>query len=340
MRTCNGLSPDVALIDFQDADRATAISEALASNAPATPRVGIMAPDWRREPDWGEIQTWIPARFSMREFDEACLRAIRKRDEVTRARIQSKVFLFMPSKAGSGATTVALHSAAALANHLRSRTLFLDADLRSGVSAMMLNLNPPQGLRSLLERASRIDAITWQGLISKYGELDLICAKPDEDGPMPQWSDYYHLLEYARRQYSTVIFDLPELINNATIEAARAAERIFLVTTAEVISLKLAGQRLSEFARRGISSSQIGVVVNRYHKGELTTDQIGGLLGVEVAATVPNDYRAIQSAIYDGMLAPAKSPVGKAAIEIARSLAIRPDTQKSTGQSLWQKLVG
>ncbi len=333
-RVCSGLGLDVIIIDYQDVDRATALSEAMSRSSPNVARIGVSS---RSEgyhstmpPD---LHGWLPSR-SIERLDDVVHVAVARRDRVSQVLVPGKVFLFLPAKAGCGASTIALHVANALANHLDAKTLYIDADLRSGVSAMHLNLDPPFSLRDALARSGRIDSTGWNELVVRSGKLELLCSRPDQEGPLPVWSEYYHLLDFARRRYDAVIFDLPELLNVATFEAARAANQLLLVTTAEVVALKLAAQRLADLAKAGVETERVGLVLNRYHKGDAEISEIERVLGVQVSGFIPNDYRVVQRAIYDGQFASAKTNVGKSAIEFAAHLLGKP----VASAGCWRKL--
>jgi pilus assembly protein CpaE len=337
-RACNALGPDIVVIDNEDPVRAFVVAEALAMSSPTVARLGVMPADLRRTVDRAAAQVWLPRDFSLGDLDEAARQAMARRDRVANSTRSNRVFLFLPAKAGSGASTVAMHVAEAMANQMGKKTLYIDSDLRSGVSAIHLDINPEIGLRDALAQSSQGESTTWLAKAAAVGNLNLVCSRHEQEGPLPQWSDYYHLLEVARRNYDMMVFDLPELLNNATAEAAHAAERLLLVTTSEVVALKLAALRLVEIAKRGVPANRVSLVVNRYQRGDLSTSEIEKLLGVPVAATIPNDYRAVQAAILGGKFVPPRSPIGKAFADLAGKLARGQVLTAHT--SVWRRLVG
>src|SRR5262249_34099158 len=139
------------------------------------------------------------------------------------------ILAFLPAKAGGGCSTVALNTAAALSQTLSKTVALVEADRRSGVLSIMLNQQNRYGLAEALQNASELTPTEWNNYYIQVGGVDILLADPARRGSLPSWADYYKLLLFLQRQYNFLLFDLPEVINEATAEVVKSARAVFIV---------------------------------------------------------------------------------------------------------------
>ena len=95
-------------------------------------------------------------------------------------------------------------------------------------------------------------------------------------------------------------------------EVLRLADVIYLVSTAEVMSLHLARRRINQLMQLNIPIERIKLVVNRVgSKRGLEMGDIGKVVGVPVEWTISNDYGIVNEAYLKGGLVPQTSGLGK-----------------------------
>jgi Flp pilus assembly CpaE family ATPase len=316
VRVVNTVDPDLVLLDFSVPEAAAEIAVALRSNAPRAALLGIGRRQGVPEEVLDLVQGWLETPLRLSEVELAAVDAVRRhagsRDQ--------PFFTFLPAKAGCGATTAALHVADALANELGHPTLLVDADLRSGVVSVLLNVEPPRSVRDALANTADLQPSAWHDLVVRMEKLDVLAARPDQGGPLPLWTDYFKLMQFAGPRYQALVADLPELVNDATFELVRQSRRVFVVTTAELVALRLASQRLRELESRGVEAGRVSIVLNRWHKGDLSVDEVAGILKKPVVAVLPNDYRSVQKAALAGGIVNPETPLGKSYVEFAGRL--------------------
>jgi len=230
------------------------------------------------------------------------------------------LFCFLPAKAGSGASTIVMNTAAALAREQGKRVLVVDADLRSGVQAVLLGTEPTRSIQSLLAGVEQMDRRRLDELVYQAEGVDYLLSSRSPDAEPPEWSHYFHLLSLIRGRYDAVLVDLPELVNPATYELVRRAERVYVVTTAEVPSLSLARNRCEELARLKLPREVSGVLVNRWQREDPSVEQIAGMVGEQVTRIFPNDYPAVRAAVLEGRPVAARTRLGAAYAEFAGEL--------------------
>jgi pilus assembly protein CpaE len=234
--------------------------------------------------------------------------------------IEKSLYCFLPSKAGSGCSTVVLNTAAALARDEGKRVLVLDTDLRSGVLGIMLGVEPKGSIQIVLNNLNRMDKRRFHDFVHSAQGVDYLLSSRSLDATPPEWSDYFQLLSMLRGMYDAILVDMPELVNPASVELVRRAREIFVVATPEIPSLHLARHRCTELSRLTIPKTRIGLLINRWHKTDPSTDEIGKLVEHEVSRVFPNDYMGVRSAILSGRPVTARSKLGVAYSDFAAEL--------------------
>src|SRR5439155_18735404 len=119
------------------------------------------------------------------------------------------VFAFLPAKAGSGATTIAVNTSLALARMPDSNVLLADLDLNSGLVGFMLLLNQsPYSIVDAAENALDLDENLWPKIVSSKNGLDVLPVGKLSPGFRIEATQIRHILSYARRHYSHIFVDL------------------------------------------------------------------------------------------------------------------------------------
>ncbi len=245
--------------------------------------------------------------------------------------MEPALFSFLPSKAGSGASTVVLNTATALAEFYDKRVLVIDADLRSGILAIMLDVEPLGSLQTILSDTSQLGQLQWSQCVVPVHGVDYLLSSRSLDMALPEWLHYYQLLNFARQHYDAILVDLPELVNAATVEIVRRSAMVFPVCTPEIPSLRLTQHRCTELQRWNVPEERIGILLNRWHKTDPTPAEITRLLGRPVLKAFPNDYPALRAAVAAGSSVPFDSKLGGAFLEFAGKLVAEPAVNRQSG---------
>ena len=267
--------------------------------------------------DHAGVAAFLEMPLTLDAFESSVRDAIRK----VRTGVSEKLSVFLPAKAGSGSTTVALNVAGALATRPGKKTLLIEADLHSGVLSTLLNVTPSLPVVDALARASTLDYSAWTQYVVQAAGLDTLLTDRAKTRPLPSWMNYHQLLGFALRRYDHVIVDLPEVINDATEELVRSAHAVLVVCTPEVLSLTLARHRLDELSRRRIPPERVHVILNRWHRHDMKPEEAEEVLKYKVVAALPNDYKSVNNAIVHGTLVPPESELGQNIAAVAKWLA-------------------
>ncbi len=126
-----------------------------------------------------------------------------------------------------------------------------------------------------------------------------------------------NLIQFLRRQYKALFFDLSGNLEKYSIELMQESKRILLVCTPEIPSLHLAREKV-QFLKQLDLDSRISIVLNRVGKKPLlSVKQVEQLVGLPVIRIFPNDYLTINQCVTEASLVPKGSTLGKAFAEFA-----------------------
>ncbi len=242
------------------------------------------------------------------------------------------IFSFLPSKAGAGASTLALNVSAALARKPGTSVLLSDFDLNSGMMRFMMKLSNTYSVTDAIENSSRMDDQLWPQLVSKFEQLEVLNAGPVNPSYRIEPGQIRNLVAFIRRNYKVVCFDLSGNLERYSIELMQESKRVFMVCTPEVSSLHLAREKL-QFLKKIDLHSQVSILLNRVPKKPLfTKSQVEDILGAPVATIFPNDYHGVNSALTKGTVVTLASELGRAIAHFGDSLVEEKNPERANGK--------
>jgi pilus assembly protein CpaE len=274
-------------------------------------------------------------RVGVREFASIPFDSVGLKESLTRiyeaaetrpASIEStdQVFSFLPSKAGVGASTLALNASVALARLPDRNVLLSDFDLNSGMQRFMLKLENAYCVTDAAEHSLQMDESLWPQMITTVNRLDVMHAGKLNPEFRIEPAQIRRLLEFMRRNYRTLCFDLSGNLEKYSLEIMHESKRIFLVCTPEIPSLHLAREKY-QYLKQLELHERVCVLLNRCQKRALIgPQQIEQLLGVPVHMTFPNDYQGVHRALTAGRAVESSSELGRQFTLLAQTMAERP----------------
>ena len=199
--------------------------------------------------------------------------------------------------------------------------LLADLDLNSGMVGFMLLL--AQGTYSIVdaaENALELDESLWPKIVSSKDALDVLPVGKLSPGFRIETAQIRHILNYARRHYSTIFVDLSGMMEKYSIEILQEAKLVYLVCTTELPSLHLCREKLT-FLRSQDLGERVRILLNRSQKrGQISLEEMEKLFGMPVHMTFPNDYAGVHAALTAGKHVEATSPLGSRYRELAQSM--------------------
>ncbi|EKO3798210.1 AAA family ATPase [Vibrio harveyi] len=212
-----------------------------------------------------------------------------------------ELFLFINSKGGMGATTLALNSAIELASYHQNKVLLLDIDLQFGVIPDYLNVQPAYSISDAIAISKDLDEVSLGSLVHKHESgLHILSFKHENlADDFEQAKRIGRLLPILRRFYPYTIIDLSRGVDHVFASTIAPATRVFLVAQQNLVSVRNSARLLNSLAfEYGLQKEIIEVIVNRYEKRQsIKIGDIEHALKGQQLHLVPNDFKvAIDSA--------------------------------------------
>ncbi len=240
----------------------------------------------------------------------------------------NEIFAFLPSKAGAGTSTIALNVSAAMARRPDTHVMLSDFDLNSGMMRFMLKLQNEYSVVDAVENSLRVDEHLWPQLVTSIDQLDVLHAGRVNPSLRIESSQVRALVEFMRRNYQVLCFDLSGNLERYSLEIMQDCKRILLVCTPEIPSLHLAREKMN-YLRTFDLDTRVSVILNRCQRKALfTKEQVEEILGLKVTKTFSNDYQCVNRAVTAGTIIEPGSEMGKQFTEFAGDLLDR----RVTGQ--------
>lgn len=334
--------PDVVITGFdQDFEEAIRIAPQIqAENG----RIHLVALAGRPEPD--RIRAAMRAGY--REFvvlpDDAEL----LRQAVHEALYQEggdedhgEVITIWGAKGGVGSTFLAVNLAAELSPV--HRVCVADFDFSQGDVAAFLDIQPTQTINDVISSIHKLDDRMLAGSVIVHPSKVHALAQPtDLQNREPIKEDtVMRILTAVARSYQYCIVDCGSRLDEPAITAATVADRLILVATPDVPSIKDTWRRLQLLEKLGVEKSRIFIVVNRWDKRDapFTLAEVQTNLGRKVDTTIALD-KAVVKAVNDGRLLRDVDKKCQAARDIEAAVGIVTDGEvvverKATGPMGW-----
>lgn len=217
---------------------------------------------------------------------------------------RGSIFSFISSKGGLGASVVAVNAACALALRKGTRTALLDMSFQSGDAAVLLDLVPQTTISDIVANFHRLDASFLSAAMARHSShLEFLSAPANPDDSKKINGEHVaSVLSLARKIYDHVIIDIPSMsLNDCTLQAFKASEKIFVITDMSVPSIRNTSRLCQSMKKSGIPDANVEICVNRYMKqGTLSVSDIEKNLGKSIFWLFPNDFKGVMTSINKG----------------------------------------
>jgi pilus assembly protein CpaE len=308
-------APQVIFVSTESTPKAMEIAHEVEKNTPGVQIVAVsrfVDPQILLEVMRAGIREFASLPFDRQTLTEGLLR-IKNALETRPPEIEAtdQVFSFLPSKAGVGTSTIALNTAVAMSRLPNTSVLLSDFDLNSGMLRFMLKLDNGYCVTDAAEHSLDMDESLWPTMVTSLDSLDVLHAGKLNPDFRIEPTQVRHLMEFMRRNYAALCFDLSGNLERYSLEIMHESKRIFLVCTPEIPSLHLAREKYIYLKQLDLGD-RVSVLLNRCQKRPLITpQQIEQLLGLPVHMTFPNDYQGVQRSLTFGRWVEPNTDLGK-----------------------------
>jgi pilus assembly protein CpaE len=337
-------SPLIAFVDFTgDPEQGIKTAEVLSNNA--MPRIWTVAVSNSADPDIvmramsAGCCEYLRLPATEANIDQTLSKIMRR---VSKLDVDSKaagaIAVFIGVRGGTGATTLAVHTALACAREPAPRkVLLVDLKRQLGHVPVYLNIaNPGHTFAHALMNVDRLDGELLQSMLVQHSpNLSVLCSPDDcstltgamarqQYQPAPASEEAIdRVLDRFRSEHDLTIFDadaqLPE-----TVAVARRADHVFIVASLDIASMRDVARYMDTLGR---DLDRQKLIITRVGRGVLTPAMVASAAGIPIVASFPDLSEPITSAINAGTpiprqvkcfyesLAPVLTQIGGMALE-------------------------
>ncbi|MGH2784031.1 MAG: AAA family ATPase [Actinomycetota bacterium] len=211
------------------------------------------------------------------------------------SRAPAKVFTVSSATGGCGKTFYATNMAMILSQQTDARVALVDLDLQFGEVTTALRLHPNFTIYDVLRANEEADGnIDLAAHIDEYvvrfeDRFDVLAAPKD-----PAQADRINpvevtkVLEAMRSRYDYVVVDTPTALAETVLAAFDLSERLFVMCTLDLPSVRNLGMFLQTLQKLRISPEAVSLVLNKVEKDlGISVDQITKLFPQGFRSTLP-----------------------------------------------------
>jgi len=226
---------------------------------------------------------------------------------------RARAFAVIPVKGSCGATTVASNLACYSRTAGAERVLLADMDPLASTLSFQLKLHSQYSFLDALTHSSELDAELWKALVTNCRGVDVLPTPETPSDGTVEGHDPAEIVEYGRRQYQFVFFDLGGPYGPWNTALAHSSDEVLVVLSSEIPAVYSAQRMLVHLERQGVAKAKLRMIINRDRRDAgLAAPDIETALGMEVFSVLPNDPEAIGKAMMEGRPVAANSQLGKA----------------------------
>lgn len=245
-----------------------------------------------------------------------------------------EIITVVSPKGGAGTTTLAVNLAVAIRSRTEKGVVLVDGQGSFGDLGTALNLQTDFSLGDVLEHGAQMDADLVVGVLAMHSSgirvLPSSQRLDDADRLTPELFD--KVLGILAQYNDVIVIDAGSIFETQTAAAMTKAQKVLLVTTPEITSLRRCALFLRAAEESGFPRERIQLVVNRDGlPGGLSLDDISQSLNMQVLLSIPDDPGLVTYSLNRGIpfvVGNPKSIVGKRLFSLADTLF--PQKQNET----------
>lgn len=237
-----------------------------------------------------------------------------------------KIISIFSPKGGVGCSTLAINLAIAMHKGAALKVVVVDASLQFGDISVLLNLQPRTTIADLAPHAEDLDLdLINKVLIPHSSGIQAMLAPPrPEMADLVSPGALVQILDRFRRMFDVIIIDTYSSLQDIVISVLDQSDRIVLVTTPEIPSIKSARLFFEVTDALEYPRGKTQLILNKADpKTGIRAEDIQASIKINVDAQLPLDERTVIQAVNQGVPYVAGSPnseLSKATMAYAQKL--------------------
>lgn len=246
---------------------------------------------------------------------------------ISSGRRRSTIVSLFSTKGGAGGSLISANLAVALAHRADTRVALVDLNTQMGDLSLMLDVKSRYTLSDTAGGSTLEEAELRSMLTTHNSGVSLLSAvSTPEDGQKVERNHLVEVFGLLNTMFDYVVVDVERHIDDRTLEVLDLSDRILLVSTLSLPSVRNAKRYFELFRRLEIDDSKFELVVNRHNtkKSGLRIRDVEGTVGLDVSWLVPNDYQVANHSIDAGVplvIGAPRSKIAQSFHEYADALA-------------------
>jgi len=215
-----------------------------------------------------------------------------------------KLLLVYSPKGGTGCSTVATNLAIALHQLTSQKVALVDVSLQFGDITVLLNLQGNRSIADAAAQASNLDTMILGALLAPHPSGIRVLAAPPapEEAETVQTEDIKAVLTALLGEFDYVVLDSWSYLDDVVLALMDLSDRILLVMTPEIPSIKSTKQFFEVAEALQFPSSHIDLILNKViPRDGIRPEQLEGSMKHQILAQLDFDPRSVRQATNQGL---------------------------------------
>ncbi len=297
------VQPDIILVDLEDSEAAIQTLHTLHS---ALPESWLVVTSEREKAELiiqamqAGAREFLVQPIATEKLSQALERYLAEKQRNQNPKKAGAIYCVTAAKGGTGATSVAINLATAVAKGKQNKVALIDLDSPIGDAAAYLDVKPKFTVSDTLAASSRLDAVLLQTYARNcHGFALLPGPKEFLPGQMPDVEALSVMFEVVRQAYTHTFVDLPASWNEEHLRVVIELSQAMVVVLTPELPAIWRTDRLLRFLVGSVGSEKLHLVLNRSvnRSDEIKNGEIEKAVNQPIFWSLPNDDHACREAV-------------------------------------------
>lgn len=207
---------------------------------------------------------------------------------------RGQVIAVFGPKGGVGTSSIAANLAIAIRQTTNKKVVLMDGNLTLGDMNVILNLVSTRTIVDLADRINELDSDLVNSVLAPHtSQIKVLLAPPNpQTGELVTAEHVRTIVDFLRRDFDYVIVDTPASFQDRTLAVLDSADRIVVLMTMELTSLKNIKHFFEVTNLLGYSSDKMMLVLNKADNSMIK-------MGFSVKSVEENIQRKVTAQIFN-----------------------------------------